>query len=145
MAYRDELQKRIDKKLEEISSLEATIREAKTYLQALQDAMRLLPKENGLEKEMVLRHGSAVAKAKEAIIKAGKPLHISEILKAIGKPDDKSNRVSLSGNIQSYVRKGQVFQKTAPNTFGLVGKEYPEDELGNLLDGFKQDGIPLKQ
>jgi hypothetical protein len=61
-----------------------------------------------------------VAKARDAILKAGRPLHVSEILTVIGKPDEKEGRISLGGSLSSYVRKGEVFTRPDPNTFGLV-------------------------
>jgi hypothetical protein len=92
--------------------------------------MKLLPKDTVTTKaaaEQALRPGSAVAKAREAILKAGKPLHITEILKAIGRPVDKGNRVSLSGSLSGYVKRGEIFTRPAPNTFGLA--ELNHDEL----------------
>jgi len=135
MRIRQELQKRIERKQEEIRSLELQLAQAKAYLQALEDSLRLLPKEPMAQKltaEQVLRPGSAVAKAREAILKVNKPLHVNEILKAIGRPTDKNSRVSLSGSLSSYAKRGQIFTRPAPNTFGLVElnhSEMPEDEL----------------
>lgn len=124
MGLREQFQKIIDRKQDEISRLESEIEKAKTYVQAIQDSMRFLPKEstqNAVEQQ--LRPTSGLARARDAIKAAGKPLHISDILKAIGHQDDKKHRVSLSGSISNYARKGQIFTRTAPNTFGLLGGE----------------------
>lgn len=134
MRIRQELQKRIEKKQDEIRNLELQLAQCRAYLQALEDSVRLLPKELAAEKlspEQILRPGSAVAKAREAILKANKPLHVNDLLKAIGRPVDKANRVSLSGSLSSYAKRGQIFTRPAPNTFGLVElnhSEMPEDE-----------------
>ena len=150
MGLREEFQKRIDKKQQEIDELkrdfEVKLKEANGYLQALQDSMKLLPKDaaaNSLGVSRTLRPGSALAKAREAILKAGHPLHILELLKAIGKPQDKKNRISLGGSLSGYVRDGQVFTRPSPNTFGLIELEIshalPDDEA--RLD-HEEDRLP---
>jgi len=123
MKIRDELQKRIEKKQLEIRELEKQLAAANAYIEAIQDSIKLLPKEPAGAKagpEQTLRPGSAVAKAREAILKAGKPLHITDLLKALDRTVDKNNRVSLSGSLSGYVKRGEVFTRPAPNTFGLV-------------------------
>ena len=142
MGLREELAKRVERKQQEIQELELKIREANAYVQGLQDTLKLLPKEtaNGQPAGPVtLRAGSDVARTQEAIRKAGKSLHLLEILKAIGKPQDKKNRLALAGSLSRYARSGQVFVKTGPNTFGLLelgsrpdanGTAEPPDDFG---------------
>ena len=140
MGVREQFQKLIDRKQQDIKDLELQLEKARTYAQALQDSMRLLPKEfSSADREQSLRPGTALAKAREALKVAGKPMHISDILKAIGKPPDKKNKLSLSGSLSTYVRNRQIFSRPAPNTFGLIemvkvvsdpsieGIELPED------------------
>ena len=144
MRIRDELQKRAEKKELEIRDLEKQLAAANAYLQALQDSLRLIPREPLAGKggpEQVLRPGSAVAKARDAILKAGKPLHISELLKSLGRPVDKNSRVSLSGSLSGYAKRGEIFTRPAPNTFGLIElnhtempEEEPPQDFGNLPD-----------
>jgi hypothetical protein len=119
MAFRDELQKRLDKKRSEIVALESQLAQAKSYAQALEDMLKMAPKEAGQE-QVVLRAGSALAHSREAILKAGKPLHIGDLMKALGKEDTKESRVSLVGSLGTYVRQGKVFTRPGPNVFGLV-------------------------
>jgi len=136
MGLREEFQKRIDKKQQEIEELQSKMKEANAYLQALLDSMKLLPKDGNLVgPSQTLRPGTALAKARDAIKRAGHPLHISEILKALGKPQDKKNRISLGGSLSGYVRKGEVFTRSSPNTFGLI-----EFELKSL-DGTEETAI----
>lgn len=113
------MQKRIEKKELEIKELETKLSEAKAYIQGLCDSLKLLPKEN-VSPADDLRQGSDLAKARKAILKIGKPLHVVEILKQIGKEPNKNNKLSLAGSLSTCVRKGRVFNKTAPNTFGLI-------------------------
>jgi len=121
MGLREELQKRIERKQQEIHELRLQIREAEAYIQGLQDTIRLVPKEaSTTPAEISLRPGTSVSKSRDAIKAAGKPLHITEILRAIGRPVDKNNRVALSGSLAAYVRKGEVFARPLPNTFSLL-------------------------
>ena len=135
MGLRENFQKLIDKKQQEIRALEMQVREASAYIQALQDSMKLLPRnpEPTSESEHILREGSTLAKTRDLLRKSGTPLPISEILKQLGKPQDTKHRISLAGTLSGYARKGRVFTKTAPNTFGLlefgVPEQAEEDEL----------------
>lgn len=132
MNTRDQFQKLLDRKQQELKDLELQIEKVRAYIQAIQDSMKFLPKQNG-QTQVILRPGSALARAQEILRNAAKPLHISEILKALNEKPDK--RVSLSGSLSAYVRNGQIFTRPAPNTFGLiemtdsadVSEEIPED------------------
>ena len=136
MNARDQFQKLLDRKQQEIHDLEIQIEKAKAYVQALQDSMKFLPKENG-QAQILLRPGSALAKAQEILRKAGKPLHISEILKALNEKPDK--RVSLSGSLSAYVRNGQIFTRPAPNTFGLKEMNDVADASDEIPEDFGDD------
>jgi len=129
MSLRTELERRVEKKQAEIREYQDRIREANAYLQGLQDTLKLIPKEDvlGAQAEVTFRHGSNVARAAEALRVAGKPLHITEILKAIGQANDKKHRLALSGSIGAYARKNQIFTKAAPNTFSLIEFERTDD------------------
>ncbi len=121
MGIRQEFQKRIEKKQQEIKDLESKIKEANSYLQALLDSMKWLPRDgNDSAGTQTLRPGTTLAKAQEAIREAGHAMHVADILKAIGKPSDKKNRVSLGGSLSGYVRSREIFTRPAPNTFGLI-------------------------
>lgn len=132
MGIRENFQKLINKKQQEVTELELQIREAKAYIQGLEDSMKLLPRDANAAVEHTLRPDSSLAKTRDAIKAAGAPMPIADILKAIGKPQDKKHRVSLAGTLSGYARNGKVFTKTAPNTFGLIELRVPtgdEDEL----------------
>ena len=144
MGVRENFQKLKAKKEAEIRELELRIREAHAYVQALDDSMKLLPRETTAETEnAALRPDSLLAKAREAIRTAGRPLPIAELLKALGKQPDKKNRVSLAGTLSSYARKGKVFRKTAPNTFGLIDVEVAVSlPSQNSIDTKEEEDIP---
>lgn len=129
MGFREDLGRRIDKKRAEIALLEDQLKTAKTYLQALEDMHKLASKDvstsgsassdHGKE-DPSFREGSMTGLAYEAIKRAGKPLHVNELLPAIGREVTRAERSAISGTLGAYVRDGKVFTRPAPNTFGLV-------------------------
>jgi hypothetical protein len=123
MALREEIQRKIEKKQQEIRALEDQVRDCNIYINSLQDVLKMIPREAEEGKEIVLRHGSLLSQARDAIRKARKPLHVTELLEAIGKPNAKKNRLALSGSLAAYVRRGEIFTRPEPNTFGLVELE----------------------
>lgn len=112
----------------QLQELEALLREAKAYIQALEDLKKSLPAEGGGEVsiEKMIRPGTELDKVREILRKAGKPMHISQLLQALGKPLSKNSRASLTGSIGAHVRKNQIFTRPAPNTFGLINWEKEE-------------------
>jgi len=125
MGLRESFQKLVEKKQEEIRDLEIQVREARAYVQALQDSVRLLPKEeskslNPKGSPATLRDGTNLARAREILLEARGPLHVNDILGKMGKPIDQASRVSLVGTLGSYSRKGKIFTRTGPNIFGLI-------------------------
>jgi hypothetical protein len=137
MGMRQDFERRIIKKQQEIVELELQIRDAKSYLQALQDSLKFVPRDatsNGDSTDANLRPGTSLSKAREAIRKTGKPMHINDLLVAIGRAVDKKNKVSLAGSLSNYARKQEIFTKTAPNTFGL--KEFDSSTEEQLPKSF---------
>jgi hypothetical protein len=137
MGIRTKIEEKIKKKEEEIKEFESKIKETRAYLQALQDTMKLLPKEieNGVVIENMLKPGSNIAKTYDLLKRNGKPLHLNDILIGIGKTTTKKDRISLSGSLGWYVRRNEIFTRPAPNTFGLKNFE----EVVGPPDGFGID------
>jgi uncharacterized protein YhaN len=138
---RKELERKIERKRDEIQQLEESIREAQmklnaaeAYIAGMAESLKLLPKGTVANAVAALRPNSVVARAREAILAAGKPLHISELLKALDRPVTHNTRAALSGSLASYVRKGEIFTRPAPNTFGLV-----EFEMENARAGVEDE------
>jgi hypothetical protein len=128
MGLREEIQKKLDKKEEEKWILLEQIHACDIYISSLQDVLKMMPRELEPGKERSLRPGTAVALARDAIRKAGKPLHISELLIALGKTDAKNSRLALSGSLATYVRRGEIFTRPEPNTFGLIECQQNADD-----------------
>lgn len=120
---------KIRKKEAEIQYLEEKLKAAKTYIQALKDVLALFGHEDSEVSggESSLRPGGSTALAREAILRAGKPLNVDELLDSIGKEATKATRATMRSALSSYVRRGEIFTRPAPNTFGLI-------ELGHTPD-----------
>ncbi len=128
MNTKRKFEERIKRKEEEIQEYETKIKEARVYVQALQDAIKFLPKEDSEKspEAYMLRPGSSMSKTYEILQKAGKPMHINDILNGIGKDTSKKERTSLAGSLANYARQKRIFTRTAPNTFGLISNEAEE-------------------
>ncbi|QWG24313.1 winged helix-turn-helix domain-containing protein [Bradyrhizobium sediminis] len=121
MEERKIIHEKLKKKEQEIQSLEEKLRSARIYVQALQDVLKLVDTNSAPETgESALKAGSAVNKARETILRRGKPVHINDLLEAVGKEVTRESRASLTSSIAAYVRRGEIFTRPAPNTFGLV-------------------------
>lgn len=141
MSERAIIEAQISKKQSEIQSLEEKLKAAKVYVKALQDVIKAIDKGpnvvNGGEAGATLRKGSLVAQAREAILERDAPIHIDELLEALGREVTRENKSSITGSIAAYVRKGEIFTRPAPSTFGLVELNHHQ-----LDDDEQEDGPP---
>jgi hypothetical protein len=119
-----EIEKRIEKQRRENDELVARIdyhrrllAEGQGRLAALEEALQILRKDPGAP---VLRPGTTLHKVAEILREAGKPLHISEILPKLGKEVNRKTRATLTGSLGTYIRNKVIFDRPAPNTFGLI-------------------------
>jgi len=128
MGTREKFLDKIHRTEAEVQELEARLRERKAYLQAFNDSLKLLPRED-VETEEVLKPGSSTSRAVEVLKAAGKPLHINDILVRMGEQPDKRKRTSLVGTLSAYVRKKEILKRTGPNTFALLDWEPAATEL----------------
>lgn len=151
MSSRKQLQKLIEKEGEaitvlhaEIKKLEGQIQLKQSYIQGLTDSLKYLPKaDTGAEAPAKLREGSDIAMARDVLVKAGKALHVTEILKLMGKEVSKNHKTSASGYLSAYARKGLFFKKTAPNTFCAIETQ-TIDESDGPPDDFGIDKMAEK-
>lgn len=121
MIDRASIELRYRKKQAEIASLEERLRAAKAYLTALNDILKMdSASEEGDASEAKLRPGSAVAQARDIIAERGGPVHIDELLRAMGKEVTRDSKASLAGSLAAYVRRDEIFSRPAPNTYGLI-------------------------
>ena len=138
MNERRKIEDRIKKKEEEIQELESQTRDARVYVKALQDVLKMLPRDADAPHETVaaaLRTGSSVSAARDIILKIGRPVHIMHLLREMGKVATRESRASLGSSLAAYVRKGEIFTRPAPNEFGLV-------ELGHMPEEVNKTQLP---
>lgn len=136
MNTRRNIEKLIQKSEHELFALHEEMMKKGAYIQGLRDTLKYLPREGSAETPPKLRPGTDLAKAYEAIRTAGKPLHIVDLVKTLGKEPTHKNRVSLAGSIGFYVRRKQFFNRPAPNTYGIMETEEPDLSNGEPPDDF---------
>ena len=147
MSERRKVEEKLRRKEQEITGLEEKVKAARVYVQALRDVLKIMDGSNDDGTvEAVLRSGSAVAKAKEEIMRQGAPVHISQLLEALGKDQTRENRASLTSSLSAYVRRGEIFTRPEPNTFGLVdlGQTEKAEKEAMPPKGFgKDEALPV--
>jgi hypothetical protein len=145
MADRRSIEGMLKRKEQEIQDLETQLKEARIYVQALQDVLKRFPKEpEGIANaDAILRAGSMVAQARDVILKIGKPLHVDQILVEQGKELTREHRTALGGSLSAYVRRGIIFTRAAPNTFGLLELTKREGEQPEPPSDFGIEPKPL--
>ena len=67
-----------------------------------------------------LRPGSRIARIHQILRDAGGPLHIDAILRRLGGEQPEGVKESVFGGLSRHVRRGRIFTRPAPSTFGLV-------------------------
>lgn len=129
MSEKSVIHDRLRKKEVEVQALEDKLRSARIYVQALTDILRALEGEAASEGE--LKAGTMIAQARDALLKAKRPLHVDDLLKAIGRSAD--SKSSLTGSLAAYVRREEVFTRPAPNTYGLIemNADAPPPDFGS--------------
>lgn len=125
MSLRRKFERKIREKEQAIQALEDELRSARAYLEAMRDAWKMVPNEGDTTDSETLgdaglRPGSAVEAAVKVLREVEKPLHIMELIAAMGKEANAQNRASIGSSLAAYVRRGELFTRPAPNTFGLV-------------------------
>jgi hypothetical protein len=143
MTVRSDIVKRIQKREETILDLRIHVDEIHSEIAAhlavvdeLKGILKTLPPDDESEQQTTdptLRKGSDMAKVRDHLRVIGKPTHVDDLLKLLGKPVDKKNRASVSGQMSLYARKNQIFTRPEPNTFGLREWE---------VSGSQKDGPP---
>jgi len=101
-----------------IAEIETKVVDATARVSALEEALKLFPKEGETSD---LRAGTQMAEVQAVLRAHGKAMSLAEILKAIGAAGDEGKRNSLRGSLASYARDGRVFTKEdGSDTFGLI-------------------------
>jgi len=132
VSERKRIEERLRKKEQEIKSFEEKIKDTKVYCQALRDILRMMEKAEEAETspETTLRAGSMVAQARAILLEHGTPVHIDDLLDALGKGVTRETKASLTGSLAAYVRRHEIFTRPAPSTFGLIELGHATTEGG---------------
>lgn len=155
MGIREDLARRIEKKQTELALAEREWEKQKAgveaYILALQETIRSLPREaSDVRPEDILRPGGVLARVRGLVLAKRTPQDVHDILQALGKPNDKKSRASITSMLGTYVRRGEIFVRTSPNTFGLIElghnqfaperDEEPPPDFGKVQPGRSDTG-----
>ncbi len=150
MGLQSEIEKKIEKKNQEIAGLESQIRESRAFVLGLQEALRSVQKDSGksisMPRAKQFRPDSDMAKSHEFIRQMGKPQHINDIVvHGLKKPGTKSNLKSVAGALNNYAREGRVFKRTDTNTFSLLEFDALDSDLDLPEDFGIDDALTEEQ
>lgn len=134
MTDRQTIERRLKIKEKEIQQLEDALQEARGYARALRELLST-------------SRTSSVDMARDIIRSKGHAVHITELLEAMGREVTRESRVSLTGALSAYARRGEIFTRQGPNRFGLVEqsqhvvdrKPVPPDDFGQLVEPKESD------
>ncbi len=144
MNLKREFEKLIEKKRSEILEAQKAIASAEAYIQAMLDAIKKLPKEDYVATPTV-RPGSDVDKIRDVLLNACKPLHISEIIGALGREDDADTRAKLLVYWDGHKQR-ESFHKNRSEHFLAWLKPLLSSFLRNLANQkHRMRLIPLKR
>lgn len=110
----------IAEKEAEIARVEAELSAARAYVHLLRD--RLKTAEKQLE-ELPEESDDPIVTVRRAILEAGQPVFIDDLLAALGHPITRESREQLRRLLVPWVRRGEVFTRPRPSMFGLIEME----------------------
>lgn len=133
-SIKSQLEQKIDQKTQQINELRIEIAAAEEYIKATREALRLMAKDMGKigNPGKSLRNGSMMDRTYKLLKKHGKQMHIKEVMDGIGEDNSAAARGRHAGAISQYVRRGEIFTRPLPNTFGLV--EWGDQVLTDQID-----------
>lgn len=122
MTIQSEIENRIKRERRKLAELRNEITRREAFVQGLLEAMKMLSANETEARELpdTRRTVSDVKRAYDLLCGVHQSLHISDILKGIGKEDTKQNRMSLGSSLARYARKGEMFQREGPNEFSAI-------------------------
>jgi len=124
--FKRKLEAKITEECDARDKIKITITGAKARKSAFEETLKILPKNGADGAQRELRPNTELAKVRDVLLKAAKPLTLDEIIIGIGKSsddkrDDKSRKISLRGSLRGYAKDGKFFTiEEAADTFGLM-------------------------
>ena len=158
MDWINALEKKIEEEKQKISDLKINLQKSESYLQGLQDSLKLVPtirekRTQSSGNKPIFRAGGSVKKAYDLIKETGRPMGIGEILKGIDKDDTKQNRASLASSLYRSAKKQGGLIIKVDNLFSIseLQSNKKEGDLFKLPSNFgkddrkdvEPDGIPF--
>lgn len=120
MPYIRTIRMLIAEKEAEIARLEAEHSAARAYVSLLRN--RLKSAEKRLE-DLPEESDDPIHAVRRAILEAGQPVFIDDLLVILGHPITRDSREELRRLLVPWVRRGEVFTRPRPSMFGLVELE----------------------
>lgn len=125
-SFKRKIEAKIADEEDAVAKVLLKITDAKARKSAFEETLKFLPKTgtNGIQRD--LRPNTELAKVRDALLAAGEPLTLDEIIFKIGKTaddkrDEKSRKISLRGSLRGYAKEGKFFTiEESPDTFGLI-------------------------
>ena len=74
-------------------------------------------------------------------------MHVSALIEELGKDLNRKSRASMTGSLGAYARRGEIFTRPAPNTFGLIelGHKAAIEEKEKPPAGFGSNAFAAKR
>ena len=120
----------------ELSALKERALRLEISIDAAEKLLSLMNNVTTASAEVVLKSGSRADETYRVLFDAGEPLHVGEIIRRMEREDTPGNRNSLVGMLSRHIRRGQIFARTGPNTFGLLADDGDTEPHG---DGDERD------
>jgi hypothetical protein len=120
MNARRKITQKIEEKNTRIADLQRQLAEEIAHRNGLQEALKFVPAEPTNGEAFDLREGTDAAKVRDILKAEGKPIHLDEILKRMGKEATRNAKGALAGSLGYYVKKHIVFTRPGRNIFGLM-------------------------
>jgi hypothetical protein len=122
MPYIDTIRALILEKEAELARLEAELSAGRTYVRLLESRVKAAEK----RMEEYPETDDPVVAVRRVLAGAGQPLFIDEILHALGETVSRDSREQLRRLLLPWVRRGEIFSRPRPGTFGLMEWELRE-------------------
>lgn len=99
----------------ELARLEAEAAAARAYIDSLRAASDLSghAEDPGVQDDPVIQ-------IRRLMVAAGEPLYIDDVLHGLGMPLNRDTRTGIRQLLLPWVRRGEIFTRPRPSTFGLV-------------------------
>jgi hypothetical protein len=120
MSAREDIQKRITKEKQKIADYQKQIERSNAFIQGMQEALDLLsgnPKAVKKVKESSYFRAGDTKNAYDVLRRNNIPMHIDDILLAIGKPINRKNRASLASSLHRAAKKSGIVRSMGNNNF----------------------------